>query len=138
MKKFKAYFELYGKKMQITKSAESESELKRIVSEAIIFHKVEPIELDEQEVILQKLKEVLIGFENIDFIFNKVHPNPTDEQKAHVEAFKKPVEFLRVMLKALQDLEGIMNGEDSDPDKIPSSFQERLKQMAKDRGLDLN
>jgi len=41
MKKFKVYFEIFGKKMKTSITANSKEEAKQLLMEKIIFHKVE-------------------------------------------------------------------------------------------------
>lgn len=40
MKNFDVYFELYGKKMKTTVFADNETDIKKIVREKIVFHKI--------------------------------------------------------------------------------------------------
>lgn len=44
MNEYKIYFEIYGKKMQVTISAENENEAKFILFSKITFHKIELVE----------------------------------------------------------------------------------------------
>lgn len=133
MKKYKAYFELYGKKLQIEKSAESESHLKRMIEEAIIFHKIEQVELSEQDKQLEQFTTILAGMDALNEVTKRIHPNPSPEILAAQEAVRKPAEFMRTMLNAIKELGSI-----ADDQVIPSDYQDRLKQMAKDRGIDLD
>lgn len=47
MKKYKVYFEIYGKKLVTEVSALSEDRAKQIIKDKIIFHKVVPESKEE-------------------------------------------------------------------------------------------
>ena len=54
MKEFTVYFEIYGKKMKTTITAESAIDARTAIRNSIIFHKVEA----ESDTVLQDLKDI--------------------------------------------------------------------------------
>jgi len=55
MKKYKIYFEVFGKKMQTEVFASSQKHAKKIIREKIKFHKIKEISLDPDLEYLKKM-----------------------------------------------------------------------------------
>ena len=68
--KYTVYFELFGKKMQTTVSANSVEEAKKVIHNKIVFHKVVEKEKNTKEAVDSIMKLFNKTFKEFDKLFN--------------------------------------------------------------------
>lgn len=139
--KYKVFFELFGKKMQVEKEASSETEAKAQVAESIKFFKVE--KLDWKDETLANMHNVVTGIKsfrklceiakengaNLDFDADKDYMAELVKYENKIESIVTMIEKFYISLDEITNLGNEVDDE---------SFEDKLKRIAKDRGIDLN
>lgn len=142
MKTYTVFFEVFGKKLKVSKRAESEQDARQQIFDEIVFHefRVEP----EQDP-AKKFIELLIKLRDSFGVWREIkdftdqHPMefPDNDGRENisklVETFKPHESLLNSVIGLFEGLDDIMN-----PTDTQSKFQERLKQLAKERGINFN